>query len=329
MQKKEIQNLIFPDTKKTEKKAKNNMEKNKYKTDINQLQIVNFQMENEIKITDSLIMHKNLIIFSIKFNENNQIEKIHLNNNYINIAKVSYILHNMAKEKRITFINTVNEKYDKEMKIKLLLNKISDLKFKLSINGNYNIPSIITEVSKEYIKSSILTDDSIILNKKTINEKTKKNRSNNIVNKNILNINPEKFKRKKYLYYEALSPKIINNITNNMKNYLNNKFNVNNAHSNEDKNTNNSLYSFNSSFDSNNLSCTLNNKMMIQELEELSLMENKKSNKLLYQSNDNSNTKNTNNSSNKNNNIYYNHNSNPINENDKQNQDDNYIFFQL
>ena len=329
MQKKEIQNLIFPDTKKTEKKAKNNMEKNKYKTDINQLQIVNFQMENEIKNTDSRITQKNLIIFSIKFNENNQIEKIHLNNNYINIAKVSYILHNMAKEKRITFINTVNEKYDKEMKIKLLLNKISDLKFKLSINGNYNIPSIITEVSKEYIKSSILTDDSIILNKKTINEKTKKNRSNNIVNKNILNINPEKFKRKKYLYYEALSPKIINNITNNMKNYLNNKFNVNNAHSNEDKNTNNSLYSFNSSFDSNNLSCTLNNKMMIQELEELSLMENKKSNKLLYQSNDNSNTKNTNNSSNKNNNIYYNHNSNPINENDKQNQDDNYIFFQL
>ena len=333
IKKKEIQNLIFPDTEKTVKNEKNNMDnKNNYKSDINQLQILNFQLENEINNTDSLITQKNLIIFTIKFSENNQNEIIYLNNNYINIAKVTYLLHNNIIEKRATFIDTVKEKYDKEVKIKLLLSKISDLKFKIKNNEKYNTQSIITEVSKEYIKSSKITDDSIILNKNTETIKKKKSRSNKLVNKNILYINPEKYKRKKYIYYEALSPKIVNNLTNNIKNYLNNKYNVNNSHSNDDKINNkkyvsNNLHTFNSSLDSNNLSCTFNNQLMIQELEELGLFQNGKiNNKLLYQTDDNSNTNNSNNSSNKNNNINNYHNSYSTNENEKKNQDDNYIF---
>ena len=330
IKKKEIQNLIFQDTQTTVKKEKNSIEnKNNYISDINQLKLLNFQLENEINNTDSLITQKNLIIFTIKFSEDNQKEIIYLNNNYINIAKVTYLLHNNIIEKRATFIDTVKEKYDKEMKIKLLLNKISDLKFKINKNENYNTQSIITEVSKEYIKSSKLTDDSIIPNKNEEIIKKNKSRRNKLVNKNILYINPVKFKRKKYIYYETLSPKIVNNLINNIKNYLNNKYNVNNFHSNEDKTNNkkyvnNNLHTFNSSLDSNSLSCTFNNQLMIQELEDLGLFQNGKiNNKLLYQSDENSNTNSSNNRSNKNNNC---HNSYSTNENEKQNQDDNYIF---
>ena len=74
-------------------------------------------------------------------------------------------------------------------------------------------------------------------------------------------INPEKFKRKKIIYSKTLSPKIINNISNNIKNCLikYNANNINNLNSNDDIKNNNekykekSLHSFNSSIDSNSL----------------------------------------------------------------------------
>ena len=349
IQKKEIQNLIFPSSDETEEKIKKNTKnidnsensengRNEinFPSEIKELKFLNFQMENEIKNTNFLIDQKNQIYTSIKSNIplNNEDKEIYLNNNYINILKVSYILKNNLKEKRTTFIDTVNDVSEKETKIKFISDKIADLKFKIEKNENNNSQIIITELSKEYIKSEAITDESIMLNKSTTKRKEKKIRSNKLINKNMIFINPEKFKRKKIIYSKTLSPKIINNISNNIKNCLikYNANNINNLNSNDDIKNNNekykekTLHSFNSSIDSNSLSCTFNNKKIIEELE---LMENAKiNNKLLYLSDDNSNTENSNNSSNRNNYIYNYHNNNLINqnENEKQNQDDNYIF---
>ena len=227
-------------------------------------------MENEIKNTDFLIAQKSQLYTSIKSNIplNNEDKEIYLNNNYLNILKVSYILKNNLKEKRTTFIDTVNDVSEKETKIKLISDKIADLKFKIEKNENNNSQIIITELSKEYIKSEAITDESIMLNKSTTKRKEKKIRSNKLINKNMIFINPEKFKSKKIIYSKTLSPKIINNISNNIKNCIikYNANNINNLNSNDDIKNNNekykekSLHSFNSSIDSNSLSCTFNNK---------------------------------------------------------------------
>ena len=329
IQKKEIQNLIFPSSDETEEKINKNTENTEnsensensengknlinFPSETKELKFLNFQMENEIKNTDFLIAQKTQLYTSIKSNIplNNEDKEIYLNNNYINILKVSYILKNNLKEKRTTFIDTVNDVSEKETKIKLISDKIADLKFIIKKNENNNSQIIITELSKEYIKSEFITEESVNLKKSKTKGKEQKIRSNKLINKNMIFINPEKFKRKKIIYSKALSPKIINNISNNIKNCLikYNANNINNLNSNDDKKNNNekykekSLHSFNSSIDSNSLSCTFNNKKIIEELE---IMENTKinNNNLLYISDDNSNTENSNNSSNSNNYIY-------------------------
>ena len=87
-------------------------------------------------------------------------------------------------------------------------------------------------------------------------------------------------------------------------NYLNSNDDINNKEHEENR-----LHSFNSSLDSNSLSRTINNKLMIEELE---LIEDIKIKSKLYLSDDNTNTENSINNS--------------INENEKQNQEDIYIF---
>jgi len=304
VERKEIQNIIFTSSENMDKNEKN------YSLETHQLKLLNFQMENEIKNTDFLITQKKQIN-SIKSNTTlkNENNEIYLNNNYINFLKVLYILKIYLKEKQIKFIDSVNEVSEKQRKIKSISYKISDLKYIIENNNNENI-NTVTDKSKNSKKSIIIIDDSIIINKNNIKEKEKIITSNKLINKNIF---PEKSKAN---YYKALSPKIIINITNNINNCLNNKYNLNNVNclnSNDDVNNKeyeeNSLHSFNSSHDSNSLSRTINNKLMIEELE---LIEDIKIKNKLYLSDDNTNTENSINNS--------------INENEKQNQEDIYIF---
>lgn len=329
LKKKKIQNLIFP-TEEAEKPENIKEENIKlYSSEINQLKTLNFQIENEIKNTDFLISQKN----QIKSNNLSEIKKteIFCNNNYTNISKISDILREHINKKRSIFIEWAGKKNSSEMKIKSMTNLISDLKFKIKENNKNclytDIDNIIHEVSKENSKSIIFEDDGINNEKNLFNNKHEKMRSNIILNNNY-SLNPEKFKRKNFTYSKALAPNIVNNINNNIKNNLNKNLNVND-NINNDINKNNeverinkiiddlSIQSFNSSLDSNSLSRTTHNRIMVQEL---GLLENDKcNNSLLNLSNDNSNTENSNNSNS--NNL----NNNEINEDEKQNQD-NFIF---
>lgn len=339
IKKKELQEKIFSESVSTTDMGS---DVTKIHSEKNQLKLLNFQIENEIKNTDFLISQKSNLTYN---KENKEVFC-----NYINgdILKVSNILNENLNDNQNKFIDTKKEKIDKKNEIKSLTEQISHLKEKIKELKEIKEKEKINKdaISAKRIDISTKGTDNVYTKcEKNIEEKTNKSEKiiidnkwkKRLIEKNILK--GEKFQRKNRVNSKTINQKMINNINNVIKNYLNKKKIVNNKqiskkdiniNKNNDKKSKRlveySLHSFNSSIDSNSLSCGHNNRMLIQEIE---LMEKK--NKLIYPpfnlSDDGSNTDNSNNSSNRSGSKHkYNENNSALNEKEKTGDEEEYIF---
>ena len=301
-----------------------------YQSEITQLKLLNFQIENEITNTNNMIERNSEIYFYTKKDlfyliENNE---YFCKYNYRDISKASEILHYIINSKRKKFIETVNMKSEQDMEIKDLTTKKNYIKNRIGkkLNNNKYIitEDIISEESKEYTNNCTKTENNSINMK--INSKNNKSklRSNDALDKKLYMINQEKFIRKKLIFSKTVSPKLISNIyqmKNNLSNALNNKSYIDSI---ESKNENESiLKSFNSSMD---VSSSYHKSNYDQPNEiNLNINENKliKANMIGLNENDNIATDNNSASkSNKNNNQY----SFVFNINEKQNEEADFIF---
>ena len=316
-----IQKFLFPnhfETEETEKNKKIINDKICY-SEINQLKILNFQIENEIQNVDNSIYQKSSIIYMIKTNIFFINNEIYCNYKTKNISEVSDILHDDIKEKRKIFINTAKTKFEKDMEIKLLLMKKEFLKDKIRRNKE-NIYIITEEIFNEDYKdytNEINITNNYNKNKHNIcvNDKNKiiKMKNNKYIYKNIFFVNFYKYLWKKIFYFNTISPKIINSLYN----FIN--IISRNEYENDNLESECVLKSFNSSLDSDNLSYQ-NNFQKIQN--ELYLNEsNKNIDTPLALSNENSITDNSNTKSYK---IV--DNQDGLNENEKIKEDPEYIF---
>ena len=314
-----------------------------YQSEISQIKLLNFQIENEIINTNYIIEHKKDIIHNLKKNPFYVIEnyEIFCSQNYDNISKVSDILHDDINLLRKKFIDTVDMKSEQDMEIKALILEKDYQKNRIDKKSNYNkyiiTEDIINEESKEYTNNYTKTkynSNNIINinynnnnNNNNINSKLK---SNDAINNRICIINQDQYIRKRLIFSKTISPKLISNIYH-IKNKLNNK--VKNEF-NEDKinviiedNKKSILKSFNSSLDVT--SSYYENNTEHNDIINLNLndKENKNSDmemKANMGGNENENAATDNNSGSKSN--KNNQNSFVFNVNEKQNEDADYIF---
>ena len=242
--KKKLQNILFPcskDLKKIEYILQNSnyFNNNNIKTNStniifekNQLELLNFQINNEIEKTNFLIEQKIQMSSFLKsypiFLE--VIQKIYCNNKNENINKVSELLKEIVTNVRKDFINIVKEKMEKESEIKEISFQIENIKdiiedYKLKGCKKYiETKDIIPEDLKECIETTIITSqskrNSIISNNTKNNQNNQKQRK--IKDKDILD------KNKNYLLDKNKITKDIFNDKNNNKvnNYLNMNINV-------------------------------------------------------------------------------------------------------
>lgn len=295
-----------------------------YYSETSQLKLLNFQIENDIKNTDFLIERYTEINNNIKYNpfylcEKNEI----ICNNKSNISKVSDILHESINNQRKNFITIVNKKSDQDMEIKSLSMEAKYLKERLEKNEELKFTiteDVMNEDSKDYTKN--INNNTTYINRNysnsSVNNKLNllKLRSNDTINKNIYFINQEKFIRKKLIFSKTVSPKLINNIRNNLNNnmlYTNGKL--------DDEENETVLKSFNSSVDIDSSSCQKNDNDI----------QNNEYNKNIGKNlggGSNENSSNTDNSNNRSNKLENNQNnlSLEINGDENQNQDEDYIF---
>ena len=264
MKKTEIQEKMIYGSESTEESVK---EIGSIYSEINQLKILNFQIENEIKNTDFLITHKSNKTYN---KENNEIICNHNSESIIKNSNIFNNILNYNKNKLVDInketLETKNEIQSITNQISNLKNKIKELKFKCNI---YNTENIVN-------KSSIIIDDCKSNNsgRIIIDKKWKKK----LIEKNI--IKEEVFKQQHYRNCKTINKKNINNINNginyclNTNNFVKNKTVYNYSAKNFNLNEKlkkmafeYSLHSFNSSVDSNSLSCRYNNKMIIKNIE--------------------------------------------------------------
>ena len=315
------------------------------------MKILNFQIENEINYTEFLSIRNLEKIINIKENpfylsdEN----EIICTPNYNNISKTSNILHEYINKQRKKFIDTVNKKSEQDIELKALYMKNDYLKNAIGEKSQKIITEDIInecEESKEYTKNTENSNYKDYIKQRSKSSKDNKNNllkfmSNEKINKNIFFVNKEKNIRKKLIFSETVSPKIIYNIYSNKNNLINNvNNNVNNKVIENDEVDENILKSFNSSrdletstFHNNEIIEDNNNQkdqndQNIQNEINIKTNEDNEDNKNICInniSNENSNTENSNNKSNKKEN---NQNSFglELNEKGKQNEDAEYIF---
>jgi hypothetical protein len=299
-----------------------------YYSETSQLKLLNFQIENEIKNTDFLIERYTEINNNIKYNPFYSCEKNEIIcNNKSNISKVSEILHESINNQRKNFIDIVNKKSDQDMEIKSLSKEAEYLKERLEKNDELKFTiteDIMNEDSKDYAKNinNKITYINRNYSNSSVNNKLNllKLRSNDTINKNIYFINQEKFIRKQLIFSKTVSPKLINNIRNNLNNnmlFANEKL--------DDEENEAVLKSFNSSVDIDSSSCQKNDNDIQNNL--ASNEYNKNIGKNLS-GGSNENSSNTDNSNNKSNKLENNQNnlSLEINEDENQNQDEEFIF---
>ena len=152
----------------------------------NELNLINFQIENEINKTDFVVEQKNQIYLCaqtipIYLDKNRE---IFCNINYENIEKISNILNSITKNVREKFISTVKEKTKTDLEINAIKFELESIKDNLSfdeLKGEKNYidsDDIIYEESKENNKT-IITNKSkrnsrVSLNKTNINQKPSK-----------------------------------------------------------------------------------------------------------------------------------------------------------
>ena len=179
--KKSIQKILFIDE---EKKSEENYKNKKVNaSEINQLKMLNFEIENKIRSNDFLIAQKNKIIRAdpLYFKEKNEIYLNSDNNN-----KVSDILNNDIDSIKKKLMVSTKLKEEKENKIKLISNQIDDLKDIFEENKIVKCNDIENNY-KEELKYDIVTT--------TINA-ANNNINNNII-KNISETNNDKTEYKK------------------------------------------------------------------------------------------------------------------------------------
>jgi hypothetical protein len=179
--KKNIQKILFIDE---EKKSEENYKNKKVNaSEINQLKMLNFEIENKIRSNDFLIAQKNKIIRAdpLYFKEKNEIYLNSDNNN-----KVSDILNNDIDSIKKKLMASTKLKEEKENKIKLISNQIDDLKDIFEENKIVKCNDIENNY-KEELKYDIVT---------TTISAANNNINNNII-KNISETNNDKTEYKK------------------------------------------------------------------------------------------------------------------------------------
>ena len=202
----------------------------------NELNFINFQMENDIKKTDILIYQKQQMYHYMKsipfFFDTNQ-EKF-CNINYENIENIYEILKTITRAVRDKFISVVKDKMQKELEINALSFQIKSIKDniindKLNINKKYiDTEEIIYEETKENNKSIVTNQskrNSFASNKINLNRiGIGNNSSKNLVKKQMSIDNLLKDK----LYKNNIISLFHNNESKNqVNNYLNMNINVN------------------------------------------------------------------------------------------------------
>lgn len=253
IKKKKMQKILYPSLNETKQKQydliSDNTKVSSFLNEKNQLEILNFQIQNEIEKTEFLIGQKKEIISYIKsipfyFEEN---KEIFCNNNYENYKNISLFFMDILRNIRNKFINIVKEKMKKDIKIKSISDQINYIKENIDEydeNGYkkyIDTDEIIQEESKEYTKS---------------NNQSKRNSISSMHNKNLLKRfsnassfgslslykKKDKLNNKNIIYIHEINDARINN-------YLNMNINVN-------INLNNKYLpqqSFNSSLDSDDI----------------------------------------------------------------------------
>lgn len=253
IKKKKMQKILYPSLNETKQKQydliSDNTKVSSFLNEKNQLEILNFQIQNEIEKTEFLIGQKKEIISYIKsipfyFEEN---KEIFCNNNYENYKNISLFFMDILRNIRNKFINIVKEKMKKGIKIKSISDQINYIKENIDEydeNGYkkyIDTDEIIQEESKEYTKS---------------NNQSKRNSISSMHNKNLLKRfsnassfgslslykKKDKLNNKNIIYIHEINDARINN-------YLNMNINVN-------INLNNKYLpqqSFNSSLDSDDI----------------------------------------------------------------------------
>ena len=255
MTKKNVQSKLFPTTEEM-KINKYNLSlenKNFFISEKNELELLNFQIKNEIEKTSCLIEKKTQMNSYIKtlpfFFEANQ--EIVCSNNHENNKKISQFLKEIIRRVRKDFINVVKQKMKKELEINgmsIQINYIKDSIEDYKLNGckkYIETEDIIEEQSNEYSKS-IITNQSKRNSLSNINKKTikKLNISSGGSKNYIIPKKEGKIKKNNKLFENKKNNELNNK---NVNNYLNMNINVN-------INLNNNKYiqeSFNSSGDSN------------------------------------------------------------------------------
>ena len=270
IKKNKLQSVLFPDSNdatdsgnNNKKIIGNNILYNSL-SEINQLKLLNFQIQNEIDKTKVLIEQKiqyHSYVKSIPF-----FFQSFCNNNYETNKEVTKYLKEIIRQIRKEFIKVVKEKMNKEFEINGLLFNINYIKdnidsYKKNGYKKYiNSEDIIEEESKEYTKSmnTSRSKRNSILNNNNNNLMKK----NNIININSSNTNynnnkkqriiKDKLQKDNIFYNNKINKNILNdNYKTSIKNYLNMNINVNINLNNNNNNNNYIEESFNSSLDSN------------------------------------------------------------------------------
>ena len=235
----------------------------------NQLKLLNFQIENEIQNTDFLIKQKSS---KTCLKEN---KEIFCNHNSGDVIKVSSIMKNNLNDNQNIMIDinkqileTKNELKSINGKISGLKNKIIEIKGEVKLN-KYNNATIS---NKRQVKRN--NSEKIIINKYWKNKLIEKNilkeevfHRNHFSNCNTIKMNQKKLNN---VNKGNKSNKLCFNSNNIVNNKIVNNYSTKNNNINEKlikKVIEYSLHSFNSSIDSNSLSCEYNNKMIVKDIE--------------------------------------------------------------
>ena len=267
--KKKVQNILFYSPQ--DKPNKDEINKLSLQTcslvyEKNQLELLNFQIKDEIEKIDFLHEQKEQSYSYIRsipffFEENRD---VFCNNNYESLTKISGILKEIIREVRKEFIEVVKEKMKKELEINGISYQINYIKdsiedYKLKGCKKYiETKDIIDEESKEFSKSFI-TNQSKRNSLSSINKNMLINKS--FINKNSKNKYKSLKKERKIkdtlqnnnnIFFTNKNKRDIFSDINNkqINNYLNMNINVN-INLNNNKN-NCAQESFNSSLDSSN-----------------------------------------------------------------------------
>ena len=264
--KKSIQSKLFP-SKEEMKINKYNLSlenKNYFISEKNELELLNFQIKNEIEKTSCLIEKKTQMNSYIKtlpfFFEANQ--EIVCSNNHENNKIISLLLKELIRKVRKDFINVVKQKMKKEIEINgisIQINYIKDSIEDYKLNGckkYIETEDIIQEESKEYTKSMITNQSkrnsfASINNRSIIKKMSGINSKNKLGLKKKERIIKDKLQNNNLFYTHKVNKDIFNGINNNnVNNYLNMNINVN---INLNNKNNGYQESFNSSLDSKNI----------------------------------------------------------------------------